>query len=100
LEVFRDVDVILAPATPRTAPKLGQVTMTLNGIEMPVRANLGLFTQPISAIGLPAVAAPWAGRRGKMPIGVQIIAAPWREDLVLRVAGHLEKTGIASSNAV
>jgi aspartyl-tRNA(Asn)/glutamyl-tRNA(Gln) amidotransferase subunit A len=99
-EVFRDVDIILAPATPRVAPKLGQVMMTLNGKEMPVRANLGLFTQPISAIGLPVVAAPYAGRAGKMPIGVQIIAAPWKEELALRVARHLETVGIAASKAV
>lgn len=99
-DVFRDVDIILAPATPRVAPKLGQVMMTLNGAEMPVRANLGLFTQPISAIGLPVVAAPWAERDGKLPIGVQIIAAPWKEHLALRVARHLEKIGIAASKAV
>ncbi|PJI40936.1 AtzE family amidohydrolase [Ferrovibrio sp.] len=99
-EVFRDVDIILAPATPRVAPKLGQVLMTLNGVEMPVRANLGLFTQPISAIGLPVVTAPWAERDGKLPIGVQIIAAPWKEELALRVARHLENIGIAASKAV
>jgi aspartyl-tRNA(Asn)/glutamyl-tRNA(Gln) amidotransferase subunit A len=92
-ELFNDVDIILAPATPRVAPKLGQVMMTLNGVEMPVRANLGLFTQPISAIGLPVVAAPWAERAGKLPIGVQIIAA-------LRVAKQLENIGISASKAV
>src|SRR3546814_10944862 len=73
-EVFREVDIILAPATPCVAPKIGQVMMTLNGVEMPVRANLGLFTQPISAIGLPVVAAPWADRGqdhgGPRPTGV------------------------------
>ena len=100
LELFRDVDIILAPATPRVAPKLGQVMMTLNGVEMPVRANLGLFTQPISAIGLPVVAAPHADRKGKLPLGVQIIAAPWREDLALRVARRLEQSGVAASLAV
>lgn len=99
-EVFRDVDIILAPATPCVAPKLGQAMMTLNGVEMPVRANLGLFTQPISAIGLPVVAAPYAERTGKMPIGVQIIAAPWKEELALRVAKRLETIGIAESKAV
>lgn len=99
-EVFRDVDIILAPATPCVAPKLGQVMMTLNGVELPVRANLGLFTQPISAIGLPVVAAPYAERAGKLPIGVQIIAAPWKEDLALRVARRLETIGIAASKAV
>lgn len=99
-EVFRDVDIILAPATPRVAPKLGQVMMTLNGVEMPVRANLGLFTQPISAIGLPVVAAPYADRAGRLPIGVQIIAAPWQEELALRVAKQLEIIGISASKAV
>lgn len=100
LEVFREVDILLAPATPCVAPKIGQTMMTLAGVSMPVRANLGLFTQPVSAIGLPVVAAPWAERAGKLPIGVQIIAAPWREDLALRVARHLEKTGFAASKAV
>jgi len=100
LEVFRDIDVVLAPATPCTAPKSGQVMMVLNGVEMPVRANLGLFTQPISCIGLPVVATPWARPAGTMPIGVQVIAAPWREDLALRVAAHLEAIGVARSTAV
>jgi aspartyl-tRNA(Asn)/glutamyl-tRNA(Gln) amidotransferase subunit A len=99
-ELFQEVDIILAPATPRVAPKLGQTMMVLNGIEMPVRANLGLFTQPISAIGLPVVAAPHADRGGRLPIGVQIIAAPWREELALRVARRLESIGIAASKAV
>jgi 1-carboxybiuret hydrolase len=94
LELFRDVDVLLAPATPCRAPKLGQKTFLLGGREMLVRPNLGLFTQPISFIGLPAVATPvWtAGER--LPIGVQIIAAPWREDLALRVASGLERDGV------
>jgi len=29
-----------------------------------------------------------------MPVGVQLIAAPWREDLVLRVAHHLQQAGV------
>jgi 1-carboxybiuret hydrolase len=92
LRLFQDVDVILAPATPCSAPAIGQKAMVLDGVETPVRANLGLFTQPISFIGLPVVAVPTAGA---MPIGVQIIAAPWREDIALRVARHLEVAGAA-----
>ena len=55
---FRDVDVMLAPATPCHAPPLGHKTITLDGVEMPARPNIGLFTQPISFIGLPVVAVP------------------------------------------
>jgi AtzE family amidohydrolase len=97
LELFKTVDVILAPATPCIAPKLGQVTFTLDGVELPVRANIGIHTQPISFIGLPVVAVPVPLQ--PMPIGVQIIAAPWREDIALRTAYALEKMGVASAPA-
>ena len=95
LELFESVDVILAPATPCVAPKLGQVDFTLDGVEMPVRANIGIHTQPISFIGLPVVAVPVPLE--PMPIGVQIIAAPWREDIALRVAAALERQGVVSA---
>ena len=80
-------------ATPCTAPSIGQQTFTLDGVESPVRPNLGIFTQPISFIGLPVVAVPIPLK--PMPIGVQVIAAPWREDAALRVAAELEKSGAA-----
>jgi len=95
LELFRSVDVIIAPATPCVAPKLGQVTFMLDGVELPVRANIGIHTQPISFIGLPVVAVPVPLR--PMPIGVQIITAPWREDIALRVAHALERAGVVAA---
>ena len=55
LKLFKKFDILLAPATPCTAPLIGQKTMILGGKEMPVRPNLGLYTQPISFIGLPVV---------------------------------------------
>ena len=58
LALFADVDAILAPATPCTAPAIGQQTFMLDGVELNVRANLGIYTQPISFIGLPVVAVP------------------------------------------
>ena len=68
---------------------------TLDGVELPVRPNIGIHTQPISFIGLPVVAVPIP--LDPMPIGVQIIAAPWREDIALRAAYELEKMGVASA---
>lgn len=97
LELFKDVDVIIAPATPCVAPKLGQATFVLDGVELPVRANIGIHTQPISFIGLPVVAVPVPLE--PMPIGVQIIAAPWREDIALRVAYALQQMGVAAAPA-
>ncbi|WP_063686318.1 AtzE family amidohydrolase [Bradyrhizobium stylosanthis] len=96
-EIFKTVDVLIAPATPCTAPKLGQVNFNLDGVELPVRANIGIHTQPISFIGLPVVAVPVPLE--PLPIGVQIICAPWREDIALRVAYALEQMGVASAPA-
>jgi AtzE family amidohydrolase len=93
LRLLEEVDVIVAPATPCTAPSIGQKTFTLDGQEMPLRPNIGIYTQPISFIGLPVVAVPVADA-GRLPIGVQIITAPWREDVALRIAYNLETRGI------
>lgn len=91
--LFDEVDAILAPATPCTAPLIGQQTFVLDGVELPVRPNLGIFTQPISFIGLPVAAVPIP--LSPLPIAVQIIAAPWREDVALRLASALETAGVA-----
>ena len=95
LQLFERYDAILAPATPMTAPKLGQQTMMLDGAEVPLRANIGIYTQPISFIGLPVVCVPLPLR--PLPIGVQVIAAPWREDIALRIAHHLERAQVAQA---
>jgi aspartyl-tRNA(Asn)/glutamyl-tRNA(Gln) amidotransferase subunit A len=94
-ELFSDVDAIIAPATPCTAPKIGQQTFMLDGVELPVRANLGLYTQPISFIGLPVVSVPVP--LVPLPIAVQIIAAPWREVVALRVSRALEASGTVAA---
>jgi AtzE family amidohydrolase len=90
MALFAHHDVLLAPSTPTTAP--------LIGASMQVRANIGVLTQPISAIGLPVVAAPI--RTGALPIGVQIIAPPWREDLALQCAARLEAAGVSTSQVI
>lgn len=95
LELFRSVDLLIAPATPCVAPKLGQATFVLDGVELPVRANIGIHTQPISFIGLPVVAVPVP--LSPLPIGVQLIAAPWREDIALRVAYALQEMGTVAA---
>jgi len=94
LRLFEEVDAIIAPATPCVAPKIGEKTLLLDGQEVPLRPNIGIYTQPISFIGLPVVAVPVPQPDG-MPIAVQIIAAPWREDVALRIAHHLEERGVA-----
>ncbi|AFY50280.1 amidohydrolase, AtzE family [Nostoc sp. PCC 7524] len=98
-EVFQQVDVILAPTTPISAPLINQQTMTLDGEEILVRPHLGLFTQPLSFIGLPVLSVP-IQRSNTLPLGVQLIGAPYNEALILRVASVLEAKGIVAASIV
>jgi AtzE family amidohydrolase len=98
LALFREWDVLIAPATPVQATQVGAETFELNGQQVPARPSMGLLTQPISFAGCPVVAAPlWPEGRHALPLGVQLIAAPWREDLALRVGRALESSGAACS---
>jgi AtzE family amidohydrolase len=97
--LFRTVDVILAPATPYPAFPIGAGLIELGGQQLPAAGHLGVYTQPLSFAGLPAVAAPVAGV-GPLPLGVQIVAAPWREDLVLRVSAAAEALGAVAASPI
>jgi 1-carboxybiuret hydrolase len=98
LALFRDTDILLAPATPCPAPLIGQETVEIDGQMVPARPYLGVYTQPLSFIGLPVVVAPLRPEGG-LPLGVQIIAAPWREADTLRAARALEHAGVTNAEA-
>ncbi|NJN56853.1 MAG: AtzE family amidohydrolase [Leptolyngbyaceae cyanobacterium SL_5_9] len=91
-EIFQTVDLILAPTTPCVAPPIGQEKMVIGETEVLTRPNLGLFTQPLSFVGLPVLSVP-IQQANRLPLGVQIIAAPYREALILRTAAFLEAQG-------
>lgn len=95
-EAFSKYDILLAPATPCVALKVGQPTLELGGKKMLARAHVGIYTQPISYIGLPVISVPVMTGAG-LPVGVQIIGAPWAEAKVFQVAARLEAAGIATS---
>ncbi|PWS37881.1 AtzE family amidohydrolase [Falsiroseomonas bella] len=102
LALFEEADVLITPATPFAATPIGQDMIEIDGAAIPLRPALGAFSQPISAIGLPAMVVPLAdpaaaGTTNGLPIGVQLIAAPWREDHLFRVAAALERAGVVAS---
>lgn len=96
LQLFQTVDLIVAPTTPCPAPLLGQTTMVIDGTEVLVRPNLGLYTQPLSFIGLPVLSVP-IQRPDGLPLGVQLIAAPYQEAKLLRAAAALEAQGLVAA---
>jgi aspartyl-tRNA(Asn)/glutamyl-tRNA(Gln) amidotransferase subunit A len=96
--VFKVHDLLIAPATPCSAPLIGQSSMLIDGQAVSVRKNLGAYTQPLSFAGVPVLAAP-VNRPGLAPIGVQLVAAPGREDLVFAAALRLQRAGVIAAHA-
>lgn len=96
VQLFEQVDVLVVPATPCVAPKIGARTLRIGNAELPVGPALGWFTQPIAGTDCPALTVPIA-RPGRLAIGVQLVARHRREDLLFRVAARLEALGVAAA---
>jgi aspartyl-tRNA(Asn)/glutamyl-tRNA(Gln) amidotransferase subunit A len=96
-QLFTRYDVLIAATTPCVAPRIGEPTMMVDGEAVSVRKNLGAYTQPLSFIGLPVLAAP-LNRPGRLPIGVQIVADHGREDLAFALAAKLECLGLIQAH--
>ncbi|MBO1359555.1 AtzE family amidohydrolase [Acetobacter sacchari] len=99
--LFEHVDVLIAPATVGPAPRIDQPTIMVGGKPVSARANLGLFTQPLSLAGMPILAAPLAppahegaSAEERLPLGVQLIAAPGKEASLFAMATALSQAGL------
>jgi AtzE family amidohydrolase len=93
-EVFRSVDVVLAPATPFPAPLIGQREAVVDGETVLTQPYLGVYTQPLSFAGLPVLTVP-VGAVDGLPLGVQLVAGHFGEATLLRVGAELEARGLA-----
>ena len=85
---FGTVDLIATPTTPTTAFRIGEKTK--DPLEMYLN---DIFTLPTSLAGLPAISVPCGIAPDGMPVGLQLIARHFREDVVLKAAYSLEKSG-------
>lgn len=88
--VWERVDCLFTPASPTSAPKIGQTTATIAGHTEDVRLAATRLVRAINVLGLPAVSMPCGLDRSGMPLGLQIIGRPFDEKLILRVGAALE----------
>ena len=87
-KAFERYDVILAPAAPTTAPKLGE------SLQDPLKMYLGdIYTVSVNLAGLPAVCLPCGADKEGLPIGVQMIADCFGENKMIQAARAWEKGG-------
>jgi Asp-tRNA(Asn)/Glu-tRNA(Gln) amidotransferase A subunit family amidase len=85
LSCLAKVDVLMVPALPIFAPRIGVGTVTLRGVELRAPDALSLFVRPFSLAGLPALTLPLSVRhlRG---VALQLVCAPGAEDRLWPVA--------------
>jgi aspartyl-tRNA(Asn)/glutamyl-tRNA(Gln) amidotransferase subunit A len=93
-EVWKQVDCLIAPATPNIAPRVGENTVKLGGREEDVRLATTRLVRGFNLLGLPALSMPSGLSGDGLPVGLQIVGAPFEEALVLRVGAALEDGGI------
>ena len=88
---LRDVDVLLAPATPFPAPPADAEEVEVRaGVMLGVhRGAPSAMTRPVSLSGLPALAIPSGLSGDGLPLGIQLIAGRRRERLLLAAASKL-----------
>ncbi len=87
-KAFRDYDVILGPAAPTTAPKLGE------SLKDPLKMYLGdIYTVSVNLAGIPAMTVPCGTDSGGLPIGLQLIGDCFQEKKIIRAAYTFEQTG-------
>ncbi len=86
-------DLLVTPTCAAPPPELGHFAAGPgNPLEGYARAvPYSTFTSPFNVTGQPAISLPLHWNAAGLPIGVQLVAASGREDLLLRVAGQLER---------
>jgi aspartyl-tRNA(Asn)/glutamyl-tRNA(Gln) amidotransferase subunit A len=88
--LFRNIDCLLTPTTPITAPRTGQTEITLDGVTHDTRMLTTRFVRGFNVLGLPALSIPCGQSSEGLPIGLQIIARPFEENLLLMLGEALE----------
>jgi aspartyl-tRNA(Asn)/glutamyl-tRNA(Gln) amidotransferase subunit A len=84
---FHDVDVLLLPTTPITAPVVGERTVRWRSGVEPVDGALVRLTAPFNLTGLPALSVPFGAAAG-LPVGVQVVGQ-WNDEARVLAVGRL-----------
>lgn len=84
--VFKEVDVIIAPAMPVCATKIGEFEKHPFFGEM-----MDVLNEPSAIAGLPAISVPVGLDKNNLPIGMQIIGQYFKEEVILNLANQFEK---------
>ena len=93
-KLWAEVDCVVGPSTPNTAPKIGETTIQLGGRDEDVRLATTRLARGVNALGFPSLSMPCGISSNGLPIGMQIIGAAFDEAGILRIGAALEDAGV------
>jgi aspartyl-tRNA(Asn)/glutamyl-tRNA(Gln) amidotransferase subunit A len=93
-KLWDQVDCLVFPTTPHTAPRIGETTLRFDGRDEDARLAATRLVRGINVLGLPALSMPCGLSSSGMPIGLQIVGPAFDEALILRVGAALEDDGV------
>jgi aspartyl-tRNA(Asn)/glutamyl-tRNA(Gln) amidotransferase subunit A len=93
-KLWTDVDCIFTPATPNTAPRIGETTVNLGGRDEDARLAATRLARGINVLGLPALSIPCGLSGSGLPVGLQIVGPAFDEATILKVGAALEDGGV------
>jgi aspartyl-tRNA(Asn)/glutamyl-tRNA(Gln) amidotransferase subunit A len=89
-KIWKHLDCLMTPATPMTAPKIGEMSVALGSFNEDVRTAATRLTRPFNVLGWPALALPCGFSSTGLPIGLQVVGPPQQEDSLLQAGAALE----------
>jgi len=89
-KIWKNLDCLMTPATPMTAPKIGETSVGFGSVIEDVRTAATRLTRPFNVLGWPALALPCGLSSAGLPIGLQLVAPPQQEDTLLQAGAALE----------
>lgn len=88
---FRDVHIIITPATGQVAPRINPAALVRGESDLSMTTEVMRFAFPPNLTGHPAISFPAGYDASGLPIGLQVIGRPWSERLLFRVAAMAEQ---------
>ena len=88
--VFKDVDLLLTPATPTIAPEAGVASVTIDGVSEPAGNAITRYTSFFNMTGHPAITLPCGMHSSGLPIGAQLVGKPYEDEALIDTAISIE----------
>ena len=89
--IFNNIDVLLTPATPAIAPKIGSVEVTTDGYSEPAGNAITRYTSFFNMTGHPAITFPCGMHNDGLPIAAQLVGRHYQDEDLLDIVASIEQ---------